>query len=136
VRVFLDTNVLVSGLTTRGLCSDVLELAVAEHELLTAEVVLTELNRILSRKFKIPQPRVDTFIRYLSQFHVEPLPRDLPSIAVHDPADVLVLASALDARADILVTGDKDLLEVPEAASPIPIMAPRAFWLRYRPSPS
>ena len=41
MRVFLDTNVLVSALTTRGLAADVFRLALSEHELLTGEVNLT-----------------------------------------------------------------------------------------------
>jgi hypothetical protein len=39
----------------------------------------------------------------------------------------LVLASAVDAKADVLVTGDKDLLAVGNKAG-IPITDPRGFW--------
>jgi len=39
VKVFLDTNILVSGVATRGLCADVIRLVLAEHELITGEVV-------------------------------------------------------------------------------------------------
>ncbi len=41
MKVFLDTNVLVSAFTTRGLSADLFRLVVAEHELLTGEVNLT-----------------------------------------------------------------------------------------------
>ena len=47
MRVFLDTNVLVSAFATRGLCADVLRLILAEHTLVTGEVVLRELRRAL-----------------------------------------------------------------------------------------
>jgi predicted nucleic acid-binding protein len=40
-----------------------------------------------------------------------------------------VLASAVDARAELLVTGDADLLAVAEEA-PVEILNPRAFWER------
>ena len=52
MKVFLDTNVLVSAFATRGLCADVMRVILTEHELLIGEVVLTELQRILSKKFK------------------------------------------------------------------------------------
>ena len=52
MKVFLDTNVLVSGFATRGLCADVIRLVLAEHELLTAEVVLDEVRRVLLRKIR------------------------------------------------------------------------------------
>ena len=48
MRVFLDTNVIVSGFATRGLSSDVVRLLMAEHELLTSEVVLEETRRVLT----------------------------------------------------------------------------------------
>jgi hypothetical protein len=34
LRVFLDTNVLVSAFATRGLCADLLELVLLQHELI------------------------------------------------------------------------------------------------------
>jgi hypothetical protein len=37
VKVFLDTNVLVSGFAARGLCADVMRLVLAEHELIMGE---------------------------------------------------------------------------------------------------
>jgi len=46
MRVFLDTNVLVSGFATRGLSADVVRLLSAKHELLTGEVVLKETRRV------------------------------------------------------------------------------------------
>lgn len=40
MRVFLDTNVLVSAFSTRGFSSDVFRLVPAEHEMMTGEVNL------------------------------------------------------------------------------------------------
>ena len=51
MRVFLDTNVLASAFGTRGLCADVLRLIMAEHELITGEVVVEEgIRRAQGRK--------------------------------------------------------------------------------------
>jgi len=47
VRVFLDTNVLVSAFATRGVCADLVRFVLAEHTLVTSEVVLRELRRVL-----------------------------------------------------------------------------------------
>jgi len=54
VKVFLDTNVLVSGFATRGLCADVIRLVLAEHELVVAQIVLDELKRVLKQKIELP----------------------------------------------------------------------------------
>jgi predicted nucleic acid-binding protein len=42
VRVFFDTNVLVSAFLARGLCADLLRLVLTEHTLVTSEVVLDD----------------------------------------------------------------------------------------------
>jgi len=54
VRIFLDTNVLVSAFLARGLCADLLRLVLREHTLVSSEVVLTELRDVLSRQRKLP----------------------------------------------------------------------------------
>ena len=54
-------------------------------------------------------------------------PEKLPDIELRDPDDKWVLASAVVGAADVLVTGDKDLLSSMDAA-PLPILTPRAFW--------
>ena len=50
MRVFLDTNVLASALTARGLCAELFEVVLQSHDLLTSEPVLLELERILPGK--------------------------------------------------------------------------------------
>lgn len=40
----------------------------------------------------------------------------------------MVLASALAAKADVLITGDKDLLEISDRVSDLLITDPRGFW--------
>ena len=51
MRVLLDTNVIVSAVTTRGLCADVFRAVLSAHELVTCAQVLQEVRRILSMKF-------------------------------------------------------------------------------------
>jgi predicted nucleic acid-binding protein len=48
-------------------------------------------------------------------------------VSIRDPADRWVFATALAGHADVLVTGDQDLLAVREE-SPLLILEPRAFW--------
>jgi putative PIN family toxin of toxin-antitoxin system len=75
VKVFLDTNVLVSGFATRGLCADVIHLVLAEHELITAEVVLTELKRVLKQKIRLPSEQIQKILTFLESQTVQPKPR-------------------------------------------------------------
>ena len=67
MRVFLDTNVLVSAFTTRGICADVVTVVVAEHQLVLGESVLAELTRVLSDKMKVPAPTIEEAESFLRQ---------------------------------------------------------------------
>jgi putative PIN family toxin of toxin-antitoxin system len=127
VRVFLDTNVLVSALTTRGLAADVFRLVLSEHELLTGEVSLIEFRRVLKQKMRVPARYIEDAERLLRGQTIVPRPAIALEIKLRDPDDKWVLASAVAGGADVLVTGDKDLLDLGRAA-PLPIFTPRSFW--------
>ncbi|HET8655122.1 MAG TPA: putative toxin-antitoxin system toxin component, PIN family [Longimicrobiaceae bacterium] len=132
MKIFLDTNVLVSAHATRGLCADVLRVVLAEHELITAEVVLEELERILTSKIRLPQDVVAEILISLREHPVEPRPESSAAFPVRDPDDAWVLASALAAGAEVLVSGDPDLLEVAEEIPGIRITSPRGLWSMLR----
>jgi len=128
VRVFPDTNVLASAFGTRGLCADLLRLVLAEHELVTAEVVLTELRSVLGRKFGVPSGTVREIEAFLRGYHVEPHPNDALKLKLRDRNDVLVVTSAVNANAEILVTGDRELLNLRPKPAVLQIVDPRTFW--------
>lgn len=132
MRAFPDTNVLVSGFATRGLSADIVRLLLAEHELLTGEVVLEETRRVLTETFGVPGEKVGQIERLLRRRHVEPIPDAGPSVEVRGPDDEIVLASAIAAEAEILITGDKDLLDVADQVGALRIMTPRTFWEEVR----
>lgn len=133
MKVFLDTNVLVSAVATRGLSADVVRLVVAEHELLTGVVNLAELRRVLRDKLHAPRRTVRELEAFLRTHTIVPKPAHVLEIAMRDPDDRWVLASAVAGAADVLVTGDRDLLDLGERA-PLPIVDPRGFWeLIHRP---
>lgn len=127
MRVSLDTNVLVSAFTTRGICEDVLNVVLAEHQLVLGETVLTELGRVLDRKMHMPQDTIDEAMAFLRREAVVVSAATALSIEVRDPDDVAVLAEAVEGLADVLVTGDRDLLDVRDGL-PLPIVSPRGFW--------
>jgi putative PIN family toxin of toxin-antitoxin system len=134
MRIFFDTNVLASALATRGLCADLYRVVVAEHELLTGEVNLSELRRVLRERFHVPAPVVKDTELALRQNTIVPVPERILAVKVRDPDDAWVLASAVAGSADALVTGDKDLLSIAKQA-PLKILAPRQLWELLRPLP-
>jgi putative PIN family toxin of toxin-antitoxin system len=127
VRIFLDRNVIVSAVATRGLCADVLHVVIAEHELLVGKTVLKELRRVLRQKLRLPTAtlnELDAFLRRHSTIVSKQAPL---TVSLPDANDEAVLAEAIAGGADILVSGDRDLLQIADAA-PIPILAPRGLW--------
>ena len=127
MRVFLDTNVLASAFGTRGLCTDVVRLVLAEHELVISEFVLDELAKALRQKFGVPDATVQEILVLLRTCRLQSTPAELPKIDVRDRDDLAVLGAAMAAGADALVTGDKDLLAIKEQLG-IQITNPRGFW--------
>lgn len=127
MRVFLDTNVLVSALAARGICADVLQVVVADHTLIVSETVLGELRRVLRGKLGVPLATVESADVFLRRQGVVIERAPALGIEVRDPDDVAVLEQAIAGQADMLVTGDRNLLWI-DAGIPIRIVSPRGLW--------
>ena len=129
--VVLDANVLVAAFATRGLCQSVFELCLDRHTVAVSEQLIQELVAALRTKIKLPHATVAELEEYVRStvwmVTVAPLPRPV----CRDPDDDQVLALAVAAEADLIVTGDKDLLVLGRHEE-VDIVTPRAFWDRQR----
>jgi putative PIN family toxin of toxin-antitoxin system len=129
VRIFLDTNVLASSIATRGLCSEVLESVLHDRELLIGDPVLTELERVMLSKFRLPKTIAAEFVALLRQEGQLVQAETPPSVRIKDPDDIPVVACAIAGGADLFVTGDRTLLDLQEIDG-IPVVSPRQLWVR------
>lgn len=127
MRIFLDTNVLASAIATRGLCADLLQTVLAEHELIVGTQVLKELEDVLSRKFRLHN---DVRKEYLALLRGE---GEVVSGSVRaktklrDKDDEKIVANALAGKADVFITGDRELLALKKIGN-VPILSPRGLW--------
>jgi putative PIN family toxin of toxin-antitoxin system len=128
VKVFLDTNVLASALTTRGLCAELFEIVLQSHELVIAGPVLEELERILPDKLGQSASVTQGFVALL-RAEATIVNGEPPFPALPDPDDEPIIASALSGQAQVFVTGDKALLELKRIEG-LPVISPRQFWER------
>jgi putative PIN family toxin of toxin-antitoxin system len=104
------------------------EIKAREPNFFTADAVLNKLERVLKRNIQLPGEQIQEILTFLENQTVQSKPISPSSIPAHDEDDQWVLASALAAKADVFVTGDKDLLDVANEVSGITITDPRGFW--------
>jgi len=131
MRIFLDTNVLVSATATRGLCADILREVLALHELVVSSPLFDELERVLSRKFGLSDDLISEVIEFLREDTILSNPGKLFNIRINDQDDVIILSSALNGRAEVFVTGDKEVLRLRKIGG-LEILSPREFWERLK----
>ena len=127
MRVFLDTNVLVSAFASRGICADLLELIVLEHDLVVGQSVLRELRKALRDKIRLPAARSSEIVDYVIGEAVAVIEGARPVDAKVDADDALVLGEAINSQAAMFVTGDAALLKL-GAVEGLMIVSPRQFW--------
>ena len=127
MRIFLDTNVLVSAFAARGLCAEVLELVLLDHELIIGRNVLRELEKALREKVKLSVARSTEIIDFVSNEATQIVDKAEPAQLDIDAADALVVGEALGGRAELFVTGDAALLGL-AVAEPLKMLSPRQFW--------
>jgi putative PIN family toxin of toxin-antitoxin system len=135
VRAVLDTNVLLSGLLWHGHSHTLLEhVRAGTLSIVSSPVLLTELADVIGRpKFDAILTRANTSreqalaeVRQLAEVIEPPL---LAQPVCRDPDDDHVLALALAAHVDLIVSGDDDLLVLHTFAG-IPILTPAQAVLR------
>lgn len=119
VRIVLDTNVVLSALLWRGTPYRLLEAARQREtaELFTSAVLLEELAEILIRP--VPAKRLAIIGRTARQVLADyvnavdlVMPLAVPAVITADPDDDHVIAAAVEARADLIVSGDRHLLDL------------------------
>lgn len=127
MRVFLDTNVIVAAFATRGLCADVFRVILAEHDLVTADPVLREVDAVLAKKIGLPRTTINEVLTLLKKYRVAAKGQLPLAISIRDPNDRPIVAAAIAANADVLVTGDHDILAERDRL-PLKVADPRGFW--------
>jgi putative PIN family toxin of toxin-antitoxin system len=132
IRAVLDTNLLVSYLLTHrppiATLSDK-HLAQERFTLVTGAALLEELDRVLRypklQRYYSEEARTRFVALIAALSEVVELPESVPPIS-RDPDDDWVIACAVAGRADVIVSGDRDLLTL-EQVLKIPILSAAQF---------
>ncbi len=130
MRVVLDSTVYVAAVLTEGASHRIVK-AFIEEGFFTAIVshnLLAEVRGVLLRpRFGFSQGPVDRYLTAIF-FNAELHP-DVPNppSRCRDPDDDYLLALALEAKADVIVSENWDLLEVGSLEGRIPILNTKSF---------
>lgn len=127
MRIVLDTNVIVAAFAARGLCADVFEVCLENHTIIMSEFIVSEVEKILTRKIGLPKTTATTIIQYLREVSELVTPEKIDTSACRDKNDVKIIGTALEGKAKIIITGDEDLLILKKFKNTA-IVTPREFW--------
>ena len=125
--IVFDTNVILAAFLTHGASAEVVEHCITQQEVFISSFILLEVEDKLRNKFRFPPAKVADLLRYLHDQLELIEPAKLSSPACRDPDDDMILATGIAARANCIVTGDNDLLDLKQYQG-IPIIKPAEFW--------
>lgn len=112
-RVVVDTNVLVSALIKKGKPLALIQRLLDKHTVVLSSQMLAELADVLSRdKFTITNAQIDLFISLLLRKSTVTSVSGNLNVISEDPDDNIVLLTAINGKADYIVSGDKHLLSL------------------------
>lgn len=130
MRVVLDTNILISGLKDeysyeKRIIDEVIDGGIEAY----ANRQTLDENRLIARQL-IDNPSYEQDLRnFFAQ--VNRVTNRHHIHVVRDDEDNKILESAVESRAEYLITQDNDLLELREYEG-VEIVTPQAFWARYK----
>ena len=128
MKIFLDTNVIISAFITHGHAAELMEYCLIHHKIYTSDFIIEEVKKNLKNNFEYNDKEVSEVINFMkSNFISVGKYKKLNKIISRDPDDDNVLAAAEFKKVDCIVTGDKDLLTI-ENYKNINILSPRDFW--------
>jgi putative PIN family toxin of toxin-antitoxin system len=126
LRVFVDTNVLISSFIARGLSSEIFRIIIKEHELIVGESFLKEFEKVLLTKFKMPKKQVNEILTFLESFKSSFIQKEKIQFSLRDKNDEIILMDAIINNSEVFITGDKDFIDVRDTL-PLKILTPNEF---------
>jgi len=131
MRLVLDTNVVVAGLLWHGALRRLINLVIDDEtiSLYSSPVLIKELANTLSyerftKRIVLHETSVVALVAQYEAMVTLVSPTHVPRIVPNDPDDDQVLACAVAANADFIVSGDKHLHDLGGSYNGIPIVTP------------
>ncbi len=127
MKILFDTNVIISCFVSQGYSFEVIKDAAGKYEVYYTEYLLKEARKILSTKFPLSQEAIDSIITIVKKQFIEGKTATTVEKISRDQKDDQILADAVTNKIDVIITGDKDLLELKNYKG-IKIIMPKDYW--------
>ena len=128
MNVVIDTNVYIAAVMTGGHCERVVRHVWKHHHAVVSEAIIDECEKVLRKKLHITAQKTKKVCRLIRRYgQVVP---SVPAPKKHitrDRMDDHVLSLAQYAPADVVITGDQDILILHQYHG-IPLLPPKAYW--------
>jgi len=114
MRILLDTNVIISAaMFPKSSIGEVLAHITKNHKLVICQFTLNELSSVFEKKLPERKEHLNEFMGNLKYELVDIDIKDCKKYPkIRDNNDIPILANAIEAKVDLLVTGDKDFDEI------------------------
>ena len=134
MRVVLDTNVLVSAfISERGIPAEILDVVITlqETKLVLSEEILREFSEVMNReevksRFAYSEEQIFAFEEAIRSVAEIVKIESMVKFVEDDPADDIVVNTALDGNADYIISGDAHLLKLRKFGK-VQVVSPRGF---------
>lgn len=126
MKIIFDNNVLVAAFLRGGACREVLDNAIHEHELYLTPYIINEFKDVFKR-FHFQESLINEFLAFLNKYFIIGETAKAIEKISRDPDDDPVLADALANGLEVILTGDKDLLDL-KSYKGIRILSPKDYW--------
>lgn len=128
IKVVLDTNVLISSLFWKGNARSIVDLAISNKiKSVTSHEILEEAEAVLYEDFpEVPYNKIEEIIKDILSYSSVIEAGAVTVKGLRDIRDTKIIACAISAKTDYIITGDKDLLILKEYKG-IKILNPKTF---------
>ncbi|MEK6852781.1 MAG: putative toxin-antitoxin system toxin component, PIN family [Nanoarchaeota archaeon] len=113
VRVVPDTNVIISSIFWKGNEHTFIRKGFeGAYILVLSSEIIEEVVRNLRKKFKFPEDKIKEVVALLYYFCHIIEPKIKLRVVKKDPSDDKIIETAVDGKADFIVTGDEVILKI------------------------
>jgi len=127
MRILLDTNVLIASIISHGVCFELFEHCIRNHNVISSKYIINEFVEKLNYKFKYTKSEVNAAKNIIFERIEIVQPENIKIKNLKDKNDFPIIGTAIAGKCDCIITGDKHLQELNKIKD-IDIIRPSEFW--------